>query len=191
MHIYTYEDYSEHRRRDHEKSYSTYRHQRKNGPGPARAGSPNLPGKQSPTSRAWGNREEAPAHPAKAAGRLIAMVLVDTSVWVDHLRTGVPRLAELLERGDVLVHPFIIGELACGRMTKRTEILGLLRTLPHAQSAIHDEALQLVEDRKLMGRGLGYIDVHLLASALLSSCRLWTTDASLRKASEALGIDAP
>jgi predicted nucleic acid-binding protein len=116
------------------------------------------------------------------------MVLVDTSIWVDHLRMGVPRLAELLERGDVLAHPFIIGELACGQMTNRTEILDLLRTLPQAQSSTHDEVLQFVEDRKLMGRGLGYIDIHLLASALLSSCQLWTNDSPLRKAGDELGI---
>ncbi len=118
------------------------------------------------------------------------MVLVDTSVWVNHLRTGVPRLGELLECGDVLVHPFIIGELACGRMIHRAEILDLLRTLPQAQSAAHDEVMQFIEDRKLMGQGLGYIDVHLLTSALLSSCRLWTTDAPLRDASERFGINA-
>jgi predicted nucleic acid-binding protein len=116
------------------------------------------------------------------------MVLVDTSVWVDHLRAGVPRLAELLESGEVLVHPFISGELACGRMTRRTEILQLLQALPQAQTAAHEEVLLLIEDRKLMGRGLGYVDIHLIASALLSSCPIWTNDDSLRTACEQLGV---
>lgn len=119
------------------------------------------------------------------------VVLVDTLVWVDHLRTGVPRLAGLLERGDVLVHPFIIGELACGRITNRTEILDLLRTLPQARSAAHDEVMQFIEDQKLMGRGLGYIDIHILASARLSSCQLWTIDVPLGTACEQLGLGFP
>ncbi len=117
------------------------------------------------------------------------MVLVDTSVWVDHFRSGAPRLEELLESGDVLLHPFIIGELACGRKAKRSEILDLLQALPRVQAATHDEALFLIEERKLMGRGLGYVDIHLLASALLSSCAIWTTDAPLRQACEDLGIN--
>jgi len=117
------------------------------------------------------------------------MVLVDTSVWVDHFRAGVPRLAKLLESGEVFIHPFIIGELACGRMTNRAEILDLLRTLPHARSAAHDEVMQFVEDRKLMGRGLGYVDIHIIASALLSSCPIWTNDDPLRAACEQLGVN--
>jgi len=116
------------------------------------------------------------------------MVLVDTSVWVDHFRAGVPRLAEILGRGEVLVHPMVIGELACGRMTNRKEILTLHQALPQARSASHDEVLRLIDDRRLMGRGLGYIDIHLLASALLSSCRLWTMDAALAEACAGLGV---
>jgi len=116
------------------------------------------------------------------------MVLVDTSVWVDHFRAGLPRLAEILGRGEVLVHPLVIGELACGRMANRKEILTLLQALPQARSASHDEALRFIEDRRLMGQGLGYVDVHLLASALLSSCRLWTTDAALAEACAGLGL---
>ena len=108
------------------------------------------------------------------------MILVDTSVWIDHLRKGDAELARTLEAGDVLTHPFIIGELACGNLTRRTPILGLLRTLPAAQVATDDEVLGFIERRKLMGRGMGYIDAHLLASiALTRGSRLWTRDKRL------------
>jgi predicted nucleic acid-binding protein len=116
------------------------------------------------------------------------MVLVDTSVWVSHLRTGHTHLEGLLSRGEVSSHPFIIGELACGQINNRKEILSLLKALPMAQEATYEEVLRLVEDRKLMGCGLGYIDVHLLASSLLNSVPLWTLDEMLKKAALKLGI---
>lgn len=116
------------------------------------------------------------------------MVLVDTSVWVEHFRGRVVRLQELLDRGEVMAHPFIIGELACGQLANRHEILELLQELPQAESATHDEVLGLIEHQKLMGCGLGYVDVHLLASALLSSCLIWTRDAGLIKAAARLGL---
>jgi len=119
------------------------------------------------------------------------MVLVDTSVWVEHFRGRVSALEGHLESGDVLTHPFIIGELACGQLANRREILGLLQELPQAESASPDEILHVIDHHKLAGCGLGYIDVHLLASALLSSCRIWTRDAGLVKAGVRLDLAFP
>ncbi|MGE5894873.1 MAG: type II toxin-antitoxin system VapC family toxin [bacterium] len=116
------------------------------------------------------------------------MVLVDTSVWVAHLRAGVPKLTTLLNDGAVACHLFIIGELACGNIRNRKEILSLLRTLPSAQAATHEEALLFIENRSLMGRGLGYIDVHLLASATLTGMPIWTFDQKLSHAAVDLKI---
>lgn len=115
-------------------------------------------------------------------------VLVDTSVWVHHLSRGHARLAERLERGEVLCHPFVIGELACGQMRRRGEILDLLARLPQAQVADHEELLHLIERHDLSGQGLGWIDVHLLGSARLTACRIWTTDRALRDAARRLGL---
>jgi predicted nucleic acid-binding protein len=116
------------------------------------------------------------------------MILVDTSVWVDHLRHNVPLLGDLLEAGEVTTHPFIIGELACGHLSNRTEILALLASLPLARIATHAEALHLVAAHKLHGRGIGWIDAHLLASAMLTGLPLWTRDRKLQQATKALGI---
>lgn len=108
------------------------------------------------------------------------MILVDTSVWVDHLRNGSADLSEALERGDVLTHPFVIGELACGHMKNRSEILGLLAALPSAVVGTDEETLHLIEHRKLMGKGIGYIDAHLVASVILTGgSLLWTKDKPL------------
>ena len=108
------------------------------------------------------------------------MILVDTSVWIDHLRSGTRPLAAALEQGLVLAHPFIVGELACGNLKNRREVLQLLEELPRAPVATEPEVLDFIEQRRLMGRGLGYIDVHLLASvALAGSARLWTRDRRL------------
>lgn len=117
------------------------------------------------------------------------MILVDTSVWIDHLHKSVPALAEALEGEDVLTHPFVIGELACGDVRNRREVLDLLAALPLAAVATDGEALALIEDRRLMGKGLGYIDVHLLASAMLNeSTQLWTTDKRLQTVAAQLRI---
>lgn len=116
------------------------------------------------------------------------MTLVDTSVWVDHLRRGHTRLRQLLEDGEVCCHPFVMGELACGNLRHRTTLLSLLSSLPRASVADHAEALQLVEVRGLHGRGLGWIDVHLLASSLLTGCGLWTLDRRLAAAARELGL---
>ena len=109
-------------------------------------------------------------------------VLVDTSVWVAHFRKGEPRLIQLLDEEAVLCHPFIVGELACGNLKNRDEILSLLQALPQAPQAETDEVMQLIESHRLMGKGLGWIDVHLLASALLTGCSVWTLDKALLKA---------
>lgn len=108
------------------------------------------------------------------------MILVDTSVWVDHLRDGTPALAAALEQGRVLMHPFVLGELACGNLKNRGEVLQLLGELPAASMATDPEALDFIERRALMGRGIGYVDVHLLASvALAGTAQLWTRDKRL------------
>jgi predicted nucleic acid-binding protein len=117
------------------------------------------------------------------------MMLVDTSVWVDHLRKGDRGLAALLTASNVVMHPFVIGELACGNLRKRDQILALLRDLPRVAVATDDEVLFFIERHTLMGRGLGYIDVHLLASvALHGIARLWTRDKRLRAAADSLGL---
>ncbi|MGH8546034.1 MAG: type II toxin-antitoxin system VapC family toxin [Gammaproteobacteria bacterium] len=108
------------------------------------------------------------------------MILVDTSIWIDHLRRGNPALVAALEAGQVLMHPFVLGELACGTLTNRAEVLALLGKLPAAPAAIESEALGFIERHSLMGRGIGYVDVHLLAAtALAGSAHLWTKDKRL------------
>jgi len=116
------------------------------------------------------------------------MVLVDTSIWVAHLRDDLPKLRGLLQKGEVICHPMIVGELACGNLKNRREILDLLAELPSADVAAHDEVLGLIERHRLMGKGLGYIDVHLLASALLSGCRFWTKDQKLKDTAKTVNI---
>jgi predicted nucleic acid-binding protein len=108
------------------------------------------------------------------------VILVDTSVWIDHLRGGDAALSTALESGEVLMHPLVVGELACGQFQQRDTILRLLRRLPVAPDVTHDEALRFIDGRRLMGRGIGYVDVHLLASvALADGARLWTRDKRL------------
>ena len=110
------------------------------------------------------------------------MILVDTSIWIDHLSSGNNRLIEFLDRSQVLVHPFVIGELACGKLRNRKEILRLLNALPQSPVASLDEALYFLEQNQLMGKGIGYIDVHLLAAtALAENTQLWTSDKRLKK----------
>lgn len=117
------------------------------------------------------------------------MILVDTSVWVEHLRTGSARLAALLEQAKVLMHPFVVGELACGSLENRAEVIGLLEGLPQAAPVRDHEALFFIDQHRLMGRGIGYIDVHLLAAAALSGpARLWTLDRRLAKVAADLGL---
>lgn len=118
------------------------------------------------------------------------MVLVDTSVWVQHLRRGEARLAALLSAGEVLCHPFVIGELACGHIRRRNEIFRLLSALPSVDEATHDEVLDFIERRRLQGKGLGLIDMHLLASCVLAGKPLWTLDARLARAASQIGVNA-
>ena len=116
------------------------------------------------------------------------MILVDTSVWVEHLRQSTPRLRSLLEEGEVLCHPHVIGELACGRLARRAEILSLLKALPRATLASEEEAHRLVEAHGLHGRGIGWIDVHLVASALLSDAGFLTLDRRLEREARRVGV---
>ena len=117
-------------------------------------------------------------------------VLVDTSVWVDHFRRGNSTLAGLLEEGRVVCHPFVIGELSCGDLRNREEILSLLGALESAPIAENDEALRFLKDEELQRRGVGWIDVHLLASTRLMPCLLWTLDKALRSIAEELQVAA-
>jgi len=123
------------------------------------------------------------------------LILVDTSVWVDHLRGGDAQLVDLLERASVVMHPFVVGEMACGSLRNRSSILELLLDLPAAAVAENDEVQGFIERHALHGKGIGYVDVHLLASAALTAgAKLWTRDKKLRAVAAALGRafrDAP
>lgn len=116
------------------------------------------------------------------------MILVDTSVWIDHLRIPAHRLSGLLEDGAVMTHDFVVGELACGTMRRRPAVLALLRNLPHAPVADTDDVLTFVDANALAGIGIGWVDAHLLAAARLAGVRLWTKDARLMRAAERLGV---
>jgi predicted nucleic acid-binding protein len=117
------------------------------------------------------------------------MILADTSVWIEYLRRGDAALARSLEQGTVFCHPFVIGELACGTLRNRAEILALLRALPTVPQATEDEAHDFIAVRRLAGRGIGWIDMHLLASTSLAhSVRLWTRDRRLAKAAADLDL---
>ena len=119
------------------------------------------------------------------------MILVDTSVWVDHLRRGDAQLVDLLERSAVVIHPFVVGEIACGRLSDRALTLELLQQLPMAIVAESDEVLGYIERHNLHGKGIGYIDVHLLASAAIGGTKLWTRDKRLRAVARELGCALP
>ena len=117
------------------------------------------------------------------------MILVDTSVWVDHLRHGDEGLSALLNSSQVLMHPFVLGELACGNLRQRAEVLSLLKDLPRATIASDEEVLFYIERHELMGRGIGYVDAHLMAAvALDGAARLWTRDKRLQSLSDAHGL---
>lgn len=117
------------------------------------------------------------------------MILVDTSVWIDHFRSGDEALVSLLNGSQVLMHSFILGELACGNLHQRTEVLFLLKDLPQGVVARDEEVLFFIERHGLMGKGIGYIDAHLLAAtALDGSAHLWTRDKRLNTLSQELGL---
>ncbi len=115
-------------------------------------------------------------------------MLVDTSVWIDHLRRGNAALAGQLNEGEVWCHPFVLGELACGQLEDRSEVLSLLSALPQAPVAGHEEVLAFVNTNRLAGIGIGWVDVHLLAAARLAGIGLWTLDRPLKAAARQLGL---
>jgi len=116
------------------------------------------------------------------------MVLVDTSIWINHLRSGDRHLKKLLLNGEVFCHPYIIGELACGNIKNRQEIIPLLKELPQAPVVEFDEFLYFIEQNKFYGKGIGFVDIHLLASAKLGQLLLWTGDKRLQSASVDLNL---
>ena len=119
------------------------------------------------------------------------MILVDTSVWVDHLRAGNDRLTALLTRGEVLGHPFVTGELALGDLRRRDAVLSDLRDLPQAVVASDEEVLYYIDHQMLFGRGIGYVDAHLLAATRLTApAKLWTRDQRLQAVAVALSLAA-
>ena len=120
------------------------------------------------------------------------MILIDTSVWIDHLRRGDTPLSRLLSDGRALGHPAIVGEIALGQLANRDEILSLLANLPQVVTPTHAEVMTLIETRRLFGLGIGYVDAHLLAATMLTSSdtTLWTRDKRLRDAAHTLGRQA-
>lgn len=116
------------------------------------------------------------------------MILVDTSIWIGHFRKGNAHLQELLVKGYVSCHPFIIGELACGNLKQRSNIILLLHALPSVNTVSNDEALYFIEEKRIVGLGIGIVDVHLLASAIMTNTHLWTTDSRLKEVARRLDI---
>ena len=115
------------------------------------------------------------------------MILVDTSIWIDHFRSGSAALAALLQNEVVCTHDFVIGELACGNLRNRADVLGLLQSLPRLSAATQDETLFFIEQQAVMGRGIGYIDAHLLAAAVIRDIPIWTRDKRLMAIAEEKG----
>jgi predicted nucleic acid-binding protein len=118
------------------------------------------------------------------------VILVDSSVWIDHLRREEPVLVTLLHDAQILAHPFVIGELALGSLARRDLVLGALRDLPQAARAGDEEVFAFIDRYSLFGLGIGYIDAHLLAATRLSAAQLWTRDKRLRGVAQRLGIAA-
>ncbi len=116
------------------------------------------------------------------------MILIDTSVWIHHLRKSTPQLQRLLLEEQVMCHPFVIGEVACGNLKNRGEILSLMRALPKAEVAEHEEVLRFINNKSLFGVGIGLIDVHLLASTFLSKSKILTEDKKLQRIASKLGV---
>ena len=114
------------------------------------------------------------------------MILVDSSIWIDHFRSQNPHLIALLDRRAILMHPFVLGELAGGNLPSRQIMLANFQKLPHIIPATNDEVLYLIESRRLFGQGIGFLDLHLLASALQQNKKLWTRDRRLKKAADDL-----
>jgi predicted nucleic acid-binding protein len=117
------------------------------------------------------------------------MTLVDTSIWIDHIRSGDAKLCGLLTRSRVLVHPFIIGEIALGHLKRRQDVMAALLGLPQAAIATDIEVRSLIELADLFGTGIGYLDAHLIASAKLSGALLWSRDKRLNSVAKRLSLD--
>ncbi len=109
------------------------------------------------------------------------MTLVDTSIWIDHFRCGNPGLSLALQNSEVITHPFIIGEIACGNLRQRTDILFHLQKLPRIEPVSEMEFFTFINARQLSGRGMGFVDLHLLAAAKVNRTRLWTLDTRLAR----------
>ena len=116
------------------------------------------------------------------------MILLDTSVWVDHLRLGDALVVQVLESGQAAVHSFVIGELACGNLKSRAGVIGLLQALSQVPTATDDEVLYFIDKHQLMGRGIGYVDAHLLAASTISGSLLWTRDKRLKSVATEQGV---
>jgi predicted nucleic acid-binding protein len=116
------------------------------------------------------------------------VILVDTSIWIDHLRSGDQHLAILLERGRVAMHKFVVGEMACGNLRNRQEVIALMSSLPGPVEASHEEVLYFIDRHRLMGRGIGYVDASLLAAASLSAMPIWTRDKRLVAVAEEMAM---
>jgi predicted nucleic acid-binding protein len=117
------------------------------------------------------------------------VILVDTSVWIEHLRRGEPGLAAALDDGQVLIHPFVVGELACGNIGNREHVLDLLQKLPRAREATHAEVMTMIDRRKLHAKGIGYADAHLLAAAAITPlATFWTLDKRLKAVAASLDL---
>jgi len=116
------------------------------------------------------------------------MILADTSVWIDYFREDLPELAERLRCSVVVMHPFVFGELACGNFSNRDATLELLQQLRSVTVGEHDEVMSFIRARKLYGRGIGYVDAHLLAAAAIEGCQLWTKDKRLHAMAATLGV---
>lgn len=116
------------------------------------------------------------------------MILVDTSVWIDHLKLGASQLTQLLSQNAVLMHPMVIGEIACGSLKNRTQLISVLADLPKCLPVLDEEVMFFMEKHGLMSRGIGWVDVSLLAAAQLNGVRFWTRDKRLNDIAGALGL---
>jgi len=114
------------------------------------------------------------------------MILVDTSVWIDHLRRGNDLFSEFLNQNRVATHPLVLGELSLGNISKRGTVLGLIRNLPVVKEATHEEVLMFIEENRMWSKGIGYFDAHILCASLIESIPLWTLDKRLEKVAKGI-----
>ncbi len=115
------------------------------------------------------------------------MILADSSIWITHLRSCDEGLNRLLDKGRVVIHPYIVGELACGSLRNRQEILRFMNALPQVPVVSHGEVMDFIDSRKLMSKGIGYVDMHLLASAVIAQAKIWTSDKRLEQIAREMG----